>query len=95
MYVDRDSLPELDREEFYHADLVGMRVTSEDGEKTGTVAAVHNFGAGDVLEIDRGQEASLFTPFTPDSVPLLDIENGSLVLIVPPGLLDGNVEDPN
>jgi len=95
LYVDRGSLPELDPEEFYHADLVGMRVTSEDGEKIGTVAAVHNFGAGDVLEIDQGQEASFFTPFTRDSVPLLDVENGSLILIVPPGLLDANVEDPN
>ena len=56
---------------------------------------MHDFGAGDVLEIDQGQEASFFTPFTRDSVPLLDVENGSLILIVPPGLLDANVEDPN
>ena len=95
MYVDRGSLPELDSEEFYHADLVGMRVTSEDGGNIGTVDAVHDFGAGNVLEIDRGQEASLFIPFTRDSVPLVDVENGSLVLIVQPGLLDSDAADPN
>ncbi len=95
LYVDRRSLPELDSEEFYHADLVGMRVTSEDGENIGTVAAVHDFGAGDVLEIDRGQEVSLFAPFTRDSIPLVDVEKRNLVLIAPPGLMDEDVEDPD
>ncbi len=72
-----------------------MRVTSEDGENIGTVAAVHDFGAGDVLEIDRGQEVSLFAPFTRDSIPLVDVEKRNLVLIAPPGLMDEDVEDPD
>ncbi len=95
LYMGRDSLPELVSEEFYHTDLVGMRATSENGENFGTVAAVHDFGAGDILEIDRDHKASLFIPFSRDMVPLVDIENNSLVLIAPSGLIDDDIENPN
>lgn len=53
LWVPRDALPPLDEGEYYHADLIGLRVVSTDGQAVGTVVAVENFGAGDVIEIER------------------------------------------
>ncbi len=54
LYVMRDSLPELNDDEFYQTDLIGMTVIM-DNESIGTVATMHNFGAGDILELDNGE----------------------------------------
>ncbi len=78
-YVARDRLPALGVEdEFYHADLVGLAAVTPDGEMLGRVAACHNFGAGDVLEID-----GFFYPFTKQVVPEIDIAAGRLILVPP------------
>ncbi len=53
LYVSRDSLPQLSDDEFYHADLIGMKV-SQNNEIIGTVVQIHNFGAGDIIEIQNG-----------------------------------------
>ena len=93
LYVARDSLPELDEEEFYHADLINMRVKSVDGKSVGTVAAVYDFGAGNILEIERDGEAALVVPFTKEAVPKVDRERNTLVLIPPSEIVaDGNDE---
>lgn len=83
LYVARNSLPALKDEEFYHADLVGLRVKSVNGADIGIVVAVYDFGAGDILEIERNKEQPLIVPFTYDAVPEVDIEQNFLILVPP------------
>ena len=78
LYVERDNLPELDEEDFYHADLIGLTAVTVQGEKLGMVKAVHNFGSADLLEIE-GQ----FIPFTKINVPEIDFKLGKLTVIPP------------
>lgn len=82
LYVSRDRLPAVDDEEtFYQADLVGLAAVTPDGAPLGTVTAVLNFGAGDVIEIrpDGGGEP-LMVPFTDAAVPAVDIAAGRIVV---------------
>lgn len=67
--VPRSALPPLGEGEYYHADLIGLSCVSTDGEDLGQVAAVENFGAGDVLEIQRLAGARFMVPMRPDAVP--------------------------
>jgi 16S rRNA processing protein RimM len=77
LFVDRSALPEaLEDDEFYHADLVGLTVRDETGEELGRVTAVHDFGAGDLLEIRPASGPSLMIPFTHEAVPEIDIAGG-------------------
>ena len=81
LFVEREALPDdLEEEEFYHADLVGLRVQDEMGEPIGQVIAVHNFGAGDMLEIRPQGGHSAFIPFTKLAVPTVDFENGIVTI---------------
>ena len=80
-YLDRDHLPDTDDDDtFYHADLVGLRALDTQGHEIGTVQAVANFGAGDLLDIKPTQGASFYVPFHPDYVPNVDIESGMLTI---------------
>jgi 16S rRNA processing protein RimM len=67
--VPRDALPPLAEGEYYHADLIGLPAVSTDGEDLGRVVAVENFGAGDVLEIERSDGKRFMVPMTADAVP--------------------------
>ena len=89
-YVDRDALPETEEDEYYAADLVGMEAVLADGTAIGTVRAVYDFGAGDVIEIE-GQGASQMLSFTHDTVPEIDLEARRIV-VVPP-TLSGDEKD--
>lgn len=81
LLVDRSSLPDADEpDEYYHADLIGLAATFEDGGEAGMVIAVHDFGAGDILEIQPVKGASILVPFTQDAVPSVDLASGRLVL---------------
>ena len=85
LYVPRERLPEPDEaDEFYHADLVGLAVLDRDGNKLGTVIAIHNFGAGDVIEMapDGGGKTELL-PFDEFHVPVVDIAAGKIVAVLP------------
>ena len=86
LYVARSELPEADEDEFYHADLLGLKVVMvEGGAEVGTVRAIIPAGATEVLEIDRGPgEYTLLVPFTRAVVPEIDIKAGWLS-IYPPG----------
>jgi 16S rRNA processing protein RimM len=75
--VPRDALPPLAEGEYYHADLIGLPAVSDAGEDLGHVVAVENFGAGDVLEIERPDGKRFMVPMTADAVP----EWGDLVVI--------------
>ena len=80
LFVPRSVLPEPDEDEFYLTDLIGLRAVSPSGEPVGRVKAVHDFGAGDVLEIEPdGGGATWFLPFTLSAVPEVRIAEGVLV----------------
>ena len=70
--VDRSALPPLEEGEYYHADLIGLAVLLDSGEAVGAVVAVENFGAGDVLEIERSDGSRFMVPLTVDAVPEWD-----------------------
>jgi 16S rRNA processing protein RimM len=84
LYVARDQLPPPDEpEEFYIADLVGLGADRLDGTRLGRVAAVDNYGAGDVVEIALEEGGSLVVPFTRQAVPVVDLAGGRLVVDPP------------
>jgi 16S rRNA processing protein RimM len=89
LYVPRDRLPEREEEEWYHAELIGLAAVDRKGETIGTVVAIQNFGAGDLVEVKPASGgATMFVPFTRDSVPEIDVEGGRLTLVPPEGLLE-------
>ena len=83
LHVDRDALPAPDEDEYYHADLIGLRAEDHDGRPVGEVVEVHNFGAGDVLEIARPEAQPLLLPFTKAAVPEVDLAEGRVVVAPP------------
>lgn len=84
LYVDRAALPETeDDDEFYHADLIGLRAELADGTRFGIVKAVFDFGAGDVLEIRTEAGALEMLPFSKACVPVVDVRGGRLVVDLP------------
>ncbi|ABV92093.1 16S rRNA processing protein RimM [Dinoroseobacter shibae DFL 12 = DSM 16493] len=87
LYAPRDRLPRLPDDEFYHADLIGLAVHDTGGTLLGKVAAVHNHGAGDLLELrGPGLKGSVLLPFTRAVVPTVDLDAGRIVADPPEGL---------
>jgi 16S rRNA processing protein RimM len=82
LYIDRDRLPEPDQDEFYLSDLVGLQAIDPDGMPVGTVATVHDYGAGASIEITRAGPP-LIVPFTRACVPTIDLAHGSIVVVAP------------
>jgi len=84
LFVDRARLPSLPDDEFYHADLIGLEAVDTGGAAVGKVAAVHNHGAGDILEISSTRHKSaLLLPFTKAIVPNVDLSAGRLIVDLP------------
>jgi 16S rRNA processing protein RimM len=84
LFVDRDRLPSLPDDEFYHADLIGLDVLDPGGEPVGTVVALYNHGAGDIIEISSARHKSaLLLPFTKAIVPNVDLSAGRLIVDLP------------
>jgi 16S rRNA processing protein RimM len=83
LYVAREKLPQPEAGEFYHTDLVGLTAQNPNGETVGTVKAIHNFGAGDLLEIEPASGATVMLPFNEATVPLVDIAAKRLVVEPP------------
>jgi 16S rRNA processing protein RimM len=75
--IDRDALPPLEEGEYYHADLIGMPCLDEGGQSLGTVVAVENFGAGDLLEVERPDGKRSLIPFRE---PMARLEGDQVVL---------------
>jgi 16S rRNA processing protein RimM len=93
LYVDRAALPPTGEDEFYHADLIGLPAQRPDGSPLGTVRAIHDFGAGDVIEL-TGPDGRLITvPFTRAAVPVVDPAGGRLV-VEPPEELSAGPDEP-
>jgi 16S rRNA processing protein RimM len=82
LYTPRDALPAAEVDEFYLADLIGLKVQDASGAAIGTIAAVHDYGAGVSLEITGGT-AALIVPFTREAVPVVDVAAGC-VMVRPP-----------
>jgi tRNA (guanine37-N1)-methyltransferase len=87
LYVPRDRLPEPEQaDQFYHADLVGLAVVDRAGQKLGTVVAIYNFGAGDLIEVRQAEgEPTQMLPFDEATVPEVDLAAGQLVVAAPEG----------
>ena len=84
LYVPRERLPQPADDEFYQADLIGLAAHTRDGAPFGTVMAVHNFGAGDLLEIEPAAGgATVMLPFTRAVVPVVEIASGRIVVAPP------------
>ena len=81
LYVPRERLPALaETDEFYHADLIGLAVVNTAGEPLGTVLAIHNFGAGDLIEIRLSGGKTELVPFNERNVPSVDVGAGKIVI---------------
>ena len=92
LYVARDQLPATDEDEYYHADLIGLAAVNAANEPIGRVLAIHNFGAGDIIEIAPAQGATLLLPFTNAVVPTVDLK-GRRVVVELPAEIEG--DDPS
>lgn len=88
IYVPRSQLPEAEEDEFYLSDLIGLEARLATGERYGRIVNVANFGAGDILEIDRGEGETVLLPFTKAAVPDVKLAQGH-VIVDPPGEIEG------
>jgi 16S rRNA processing protein RimM len=87
LFVPRDRLPAAETDEYYHADLIGLVAITADGRQLGTVMAIHDFGAGDILELQQeGKRETVMLPFSTDTVPVVDIAGGRIVVDPPVGV---------
>lgn len=84
LFVPRERLPPPAADEFYHVDLIGLVAVTSDGTEIGTVVAVHDFGAGAILELQpRSGGTTVMVPFTEAFVPRVDLAAGH-VTVAPP-----------
>lgn len=94
LFIDRDRLPAPeDEDDFYHADLIGLDARLDTGVTIGKVSAVPNFGAGDLIEVHDPQSGDTFLyPFTKAVVPVVNIADGYLTIVVPLDAPEGEEE---
>jgi 16S rRNA processing protein RimM len=92
LYVPRARLPVPEDDEFYHADLIGLAAVAPDGREVGTVQALHNFGAGDLIEVKLAHGATVLLPFTKAVIPEIDIAGKRIVVDVPADVSPGSGE---
>src|ERR1700716_1217409 len=83
LYIARDKLPATGTDEYYHADLIGLAAVNAANEPLGRVIAIHNFGAGDIIEIAPAQGSTMLLPFTNAVVPTIDLKGGRVVIELP------------
>jgi 16S rRNA processing protein RimM len=83
LYIAREKLPATDEDEYYHADLIGLAAVNAANEPIGRVTAIHNFGAGDIIEIAPPHGTTMLLPFTNAVVPTVDLAGGRVVIVLP------------
>jgi 16S rRNA processing protein RimM len=83
LYIAREKLPDTDDDEYYHADLIGLNAVNAANEPLGRVVAIHNFGAGDIIEIAPAHGPTMLLPFTNAVVPTVDLKGGRVVIELP------------
>jgi 16S rRNA processing protein RimM len=92
LYVDRDALPAADDGTYYHADLIGLAAVLSTGEALGTITAVYNFGAGDVVEVKMADGRSELVPFSEAAIAGVDLSGGKVTINPLPGLFENDSE---
>jgi 16S rRNA processing protein RimM len=92
LYIDRDRLPPTEDGEYYLADLIGLTAVDADHKPIGRVLALHDFGAGSIIEIAPPSGTTMLLPFTDAVVPTVDLAAGHVV-IVPPNEIEGDTPD--
>jgi len=93
LHIDRSCLPEPAEDEIYHADLLGAMLLRPDGTQIGKIIAIHNFGAGDIVEVKLAGRTSVMLPFGRDRVTAIDLAADKVWLDVPYGLLDDDGDE--
>lgn len=89
LWTERRALPKIEEEGvYYHADLIGLEARTADGTVIGSVNAVENFGASDLLEIKPPGGKKFFLPFVDDYVGAVDLDAGTVIIEIPEGLLE-------
>ena len=93
LYIARDKLPETEDDEYYHADLIGLAAVNAANEPIGRVLAIHNFGAGNIIEIAPPSGPTMLLPFTNAVVPTVDLAGGRVVIELPQEI-EGDEDQP-
>src|ERR1700726_2402592 len=91
LYIAREKLPATAEDEYYHADLIGLAAATPANKPLGRGVAIHNFGAGDIIEIAPPQGTTMLLPFTNAVVPSVDLAGGRVVIELPEEI-DGDGE---
>jgi 16S rRNA processing protein RimM len=92
LYIAREDLPDTDENEYYHADLIGLAAVTPADQPLGQIIAIHNFGAGDIIEIAPPHGPTLLLPFTNAVVPTVDLAGGRVVIELPAEIEGDNEE---
>ena len=97
LYVPRERLPAPNApDEFYHADLIGLAAVDRSGREIGTVVGIHNFGAGDLIEVRLGDsDKTELVAFNAANVPMVDIGAGQIVVNLSPLVAEGGEAKPS
>jgi len=90
LYVDRAALPETQDGTYYHADLVGLAAVLPSGDALGKIVAVHNFGAGDLFEVEMADGRTELVPFSDAAVAEVDLGGGKVTINPLPGLFEND-----
>ena len=93
LYVAREKLPATGQDEYYHADLIGLAAVTPAKASLGRVVAIHNFGAGDIIEIAPPHGPTLLLPFTNAVVPTVDLAGGNVVIELPDEIEGDTADD--
>lgn len=89
LFATRDQLPEADEDEYYYADLIGLKVLDTGGTELGVVKQVMDHGAGDLLEVLGPKlRDTVLVPFTKEVVPTVDLNGGRVIVDPPEGLFE-------
>ena len=87
LFIDRDALPPVDGDELYHADLMNLMAVSEGGEKIGKIVGIHDFGAGELIEIKPPSGPTIMLPFAAEFRGEIALDHGFVTLRPPKGML--------
>lgn len=95
LHIDRSVLAETEEGEYYHADLIGLHVEDETGQRIGKVSAFHDFGGGDIMEVELPGGRTVLVPFTRAAVPVIDLERAIVTIdTVAAGMVDDGDAPP-